>query len=458
MKFLPFMKMATQGEYEMKGSIHRDERYWNRAIETMSREELKRLQERRLRSQIKYVYKNSPFYRRKYKKAGIVPDDIRTIEDLSRLPVTTKDEMREAIKEYGNPFPHLCTPIERIVGFGPSRGTTGEPTFYAFTREDIQRRVEWMARAFYQMGLRQGMLFHAMMAIQRMTHFVMKAAVEMIGGVYVNDGVDNPPISIQMGKWLRPSILLTGTRNLLAMEKVLMEEEGRLPRDAFDYRSVILYGDVLGKGIVDHVREFWGAKDVFNLAGSAADLLWLNFDCPEHLGNHCINEDMFVIEVIDQQTGRGVEEGKWGELVVTDLCTKGTPHVRWNLEDAVIPHYDPCPCGRTHVRLTYLGRSIYRLTVKGRTIFPVEVEDILWGIPEIRGAEFRMVKFADDMDRLKVEIESFPGRSYEDLKAIVRREIKKELAVDSEIDFIPPDRMKIMDAKAMRILDLRGKN
>ncbi len=167
---------------------------------------------------------------------------------------------------------------------------------------------------------------------------------------------------------------------------------------------------------------------------------------------------MFVIEVIDPKTGRNVRSGERGELVVTDLLTKGTPHIRWNVEDIVIPYFDPCPCGRTHVRLRYLGRSIYMILVKGKMIFPVEIEDILWRTPEFKGREFRFVKYAKEMDRLRLQVE-WPEKSRppEPLINELMERITKTLGIDSEIEFVPSERLRIMDAKALRILDLTQK-
>lgn len=147
--------------------------------------------------------------------------------------------------------------------------------------------------------------------------------------------------------------------------------------------------------------------------------------------------------------------GQRGELVVTDLCTRGTPHIRWNLEDIVIPNYEPCPCGRTHVRLRYLGRSIYMIRIQGKTIFPIEIEDILWKLPQLEGAEFRLVKYAEEMDQLRLQIEYPPKKLDQALTSELKKEIKKELGFDSEIEFLPFEEFKIMDAKALRILDLK---
>jgi len=399
-----------------------------------------------------WVYEHSPFYREKFDREGFRPGDFKSMENIRRIPLTHKDEVRQAVSRAGNALPHLCLPIAQIAGFGCSRGTTGTSTFAAFSKEDIDRRVECYTRSLFQLGLSRGHLFHAMMGIQSITHFILREASTRLHANYVNDGVDNAGNSVQIGKWLRPTILLTGVRTLFEMEKVL-EADKALPKEVFSYEKAVLYGDVVGSHLIDHVRRKWGIDQVFSLSGSAADLLWYNFDCPAHLGNHCLNEDMFLVEVIHPGSGSPVAEGQKGQLVVTDLCSNGAPHIRWNLEDVVIPFYEPCPCGRTHMRLKYLGRALYEVTVRGKAIFPVEVEHLLWKLPEVEGAEFRIVKFTENMDRLKLQIE-FAGGEERELKRRIRRQLEESLEMEVEVEFLGPGRLPVMDVKTPRVLDL----
>jgi len=432
--------------------LNRDDRYWDRDIETISRDKLRGIQEDRLKEQLDYVYKHSAFYRDKFVSEKFNPKDFRSMEDIPRIPITHKDELREVILQSGNPLPHLCVLRDKIAGFGCSRGTTGKPTFSAFTQEDIDLRVECYTRSLFQIGLLQNSLFHSMIGIQSFTHFILKEASRRLDVGYVNDGVDNVSNSVHIGRWLKPTTLLTGVRTLFEMEKIL-EEENHLPKDVFTYERIILYGDVVGSHLIGHVKERWGTQEVFSLSGSAADLLWYNFDCPAHLGNHCLNEDMFLVEVIDPQSGSPVRTGEKGELVVTDLLSKGAPHIRWNLEDVVIPFYEPCVCGRTHMRLKYLGRALYEVNVKGKEIFPVEIEHLLWNIDEIEGVEFRIVKYANEMDYLKLQIE-FSQKEEQELKAKISRHLKKKLGIEVEVEFVTPGELPVMDIKTPRVIDL----
>lgn len=430
----------------------RDDRYWDRDVETLSRDKLRRIQEDRLKEQLEYVYKYSSFYRDKFTREKFHPKDFKSMEDIQRIPITYKDELREVISKSGNPLPHLCVLRDKIAGFGCSRGTTGKPTFSAFTKEDIDIRVESYTRSLFQIGLLQSSLFHSMIGIQSITHFILKDAARRLDVGYINDGVDNVTNSVHIGRWLKPTVLLTGVRTLFEMEKIL-EEENHLPKDVFNYERIVLYGDVIGSHLVGHVKERWGAQQVFSLSGSAADLLWYNFDCSAHLGNHCLNEDMFLVEVIDPRSGSPVETGEKGELVVTDLSSKGAPHIRWNLEDVTIPFYEPCLCGRTHMRLKYLGRALYEVNIKGKEIFPVEIEHLLWNIDEIEGAEFRIVKYAREMDCLKLQIE-FSQREEQGLKAEISQHLKDKLGIEVEVDFVTQGELPAMDIKTPRVIDL----
>lgn len=268
-----------------------DDMYWDRDIETLSRDKLRSIQEDRLKEQLEYIYEHSSFYRDKFIQDKFHPRDFKSMEDIQRIPITYKDELRKAISKSGDPLPHLCVLRDKIAGFGCSRGTTGEPTFAAFTQEDIDIRVECYARSLFQIGLLGKSLFHSMMGIQSITHFILKEAARRVNVGYINDGVDNVSNSVHIGRWLKPAVLLTGVRTLFEMEKIL-KEENRLPKDEFSYERIVLYGDVVGSHLIGHVKERWGAQEVFSLSGSAADLLWYNFDCPAHSGNHCLNEDM----------------------------------------------------------------------------------------------------------------------------------------------------------------------
>jgi phenylacetate-CoA ligase len=429
-----------------------DDKYWDRQIETLPREKLREIQEDRLRKQLEYVYRFSPFYRDIFARNKFHPNDFKSLDDLQRIPITYKDELRKAVLTTNNPLPHLCAPRDSIAGFGCSRGTTGEPTFSAFTQKDVDLRVECYTRSLFQMGFSEKSVFHSMIGIQSITHFVLKEVSKRLGMVYINDGVDNLFNSIHIGRWLKPNALLTGVRTLLEMEKIL-EKENQLPKDIFVYERAILYGDVIAGHLVSHVKAKWGIGDVFSLSGSAADLLWYNFDCSIHSGNHCLNEDMFLIEVIDAHSGKPVKDGEKGMLVVTDLLSVGAPHIRWNLEDVVIPFYEPCLCGRTHMRLKYLGRALYEVNIKGKEVFPVEIEHLLWNINEIEGAEFRIVKYAKAMDYLKLQIE-LSHRERQELKKKIVRHLQDRLEVDVEVEFVAPGELPKMDIKTPRVIDL----
>jgi len=434
------------------GQKSKDDGFWDKDIETIERDKLIKLQEERLKEQLEYVFRHSPFYKEKFIKEEFHPRDFESMADIQRIPKTCKDELRQGILKSRNPLPHLCSSRDKIAGFGCSRGTTGMSTFSAFAQDDIDLRTECYARSLFQMGLSPKALFHSMMGIQSITHFILKEAANKLGSIYVNDGVDNLPISIQIGRSLKPNVLLTGVRTLLEMEKALKTEE-LLPKDAFSYKIAILYGDVVGRHLINHVKKRWGVNEVFSLGGSAADLLWYNFDCPYHLGNHCLNEDMFLVEVIDPKNGRPVKSGEKGELVVTDLCSKGAPHIRWNLEDVVIPLYEPCACGRTHMRLKYLGRSLYEVKINEKAIFPAEIEHFLWGIPEIAGAEFRIVKYAGEMDRLKLQVEAGQWQN-KGVKAKISRYLEDKLGIEVDVELVTPGQLPVMDIKTPRVLDL----
>lgn len=435
-----------------KGQKKRDKQFWHEDIEAIERDKLVRLQEERLKKQLAYVYKFSPFYRDKFLKEEFHPRDFKTMGDVQRIPKTNKDELRHVVSKSGNPLPHLCLPRNEIAGFGISRGTTGMSTFAAFSQEDVDLRVECYTRSFFQIGLSSKDLFHSMMGNQSLTHLILKEVTTRLGVNYINDGVDNPAISVQIGRWLKPNVLLTGVRTLFEMEKVL-EAEGFLPKDVFSYKMAVLYGDVVGSHLIDHVEDRWGIHEVFSLSGSAADLLWYNIDCPHHTGNHCLNEDMFLVEVINPQNGDPVKSGERGEVVVTDLCSKGAPHIRWNLEDVVIPFYEPCRCGRTHVRLKYLGRALYEVNIKGKAIFPVEIEHLLWNVSETEAVEFRIIKYDKQMDYLKLQIE-FGEEGKKALKDKIRHHLKDKLDVEVEVEFVAPGELPVKDVKTPRVLDL----
>ncbi len=429
--------------------------YWNLQVETMPRKRLAKLQLERLRKTVRRTYEKIPFYREAMDRAGFGPDDLSSLDDLVRLPTTTKDDLR-----LGYPLGFLTCSQEEIVRFHASSGTTGVPVIAAYTRKDMELWGDVMARCLVAAGVQPGMFVHNAYGYGLFTGGLgFQAGIQRLGAAEVpmSGGMTQRQVSFlaDLG-----SQVLTCTPSYAL---VIAETARGLGVDlAADPRLQIgIFGaEVWTDSIRQQVEAALGLR-AYNIYGLTEIIgPGVAAECPAHRGLH-IQEDWFLPEILDPDTGESLPPGEQGELCLTTL-KEAMPLLRFRTKDLTRLDPDPCPCGRTTVRMDpVLGRSDDMLTIRGVNVFPSEIEIIL-----LRHGEFSpnyqvVVDREHLMDTLEVRVEVTPavweaGSSVLDsLEALLRQELLELLAVSAKVQLVAPGWMPRSEGKAKRIVDRR---
>ena len=440
--------LSIKDKIVRKGPPPREEKYWNRAMETMPRKELLEFQWQLLREQIRYIYEGSRFYRRKFEEAKITPEDIKSMEDFrNKVPITTKDEIRADIRETGAIFGGtLCVPLEEVAYFGSSTGTSGEATQTALTKNDIQMVVETIARQLWAFGIRPGDFSSFWDGVFHPGFPAMHAAWKTMGVPYVPLALGSMLQERELDRWTQAMQRLPikfgyVPYSMIWIYRDYIEKKGLTPKETLGkMQCVATSGDLITPTMRNLLESYWGT--VLHELQVGADVLLAFHTCEFRDGLH-VPEDFFVLEVVDPKTHEPVPMGKPGFLVITPTWTEATCHLRWNLEDIVHMSDEPCKCGRSSARIWFHGRLAYAVNVQGRDIFPHMVADELLQIPEIgmKGFVSELVKTSPQtQDKLIVRTPYYEDK-VKDL-AEFKNEVEEHLGVKFnlpvEIEFMEP--------------------
>ncbi|GAB3677891.1 phenylacetate--CoA ligase family protein [Saccharopolyspora tripterygii] len=435
---------------------------WNPTIETASREQLRSLQDERLRRQLAYVYERSSFYRTMLDSVGVEPCDIRGVDDLHKLPLTTKQQLRDnqdASQPYGA---HVSAAGDEIVWIATTSGTSGAPLVLPRTAADIETWTDLNARAFTTAGLGRGDIFQNILGYQWMASgLALHSGAQRAGVTVINAGLGNT--SRQM--W---SLETLGVTALHATPSYLLHL-GRKIADAGMSKELHLT-TLIGGGEVgmaspatkDRLRELFPTVRRVSDVGGITDIgtmIWA--ECEEGAGGH-IAEDAVVWEVIDSSTGQCVPDGEVGELVLTDVVSSGAPLLRYRVRDLVRVDTSPCPCGRTSARFVggILGRSDDMITVRAANVYPAAVDDIVRSVPGLGAPEYQViVERVGDLDVMTLRVE-LPESTGEVARAEIRSALAERfrLAIGSkvEIQIEAVGTLPRFAYKAMRLIDKRA--
>ncbi len=429
--------------------------FWDKSAETLSRDKLEALQERRLRSIVDYTYRNSPFYRRKLKEAGVSPDDIKKLSHLSKLPFTVKDDLRQ-----NYPLGMLCVPREEIVRVHASSGTTGKPTIVAYTSGDLNNWAELMARVLTSCGLSKK---DTVQLIYNYAFFTgglgFHYGVERIGATVIPSGVGNSEKQLMMMKDLEVTAFSSTPSYALYLAEYA--EKTGVELDKLSLRTGIFGAEPWSENMRRKIEEAFGIDAYDNYGLSELCGPGVASECQEKNGLH-VWEDHFLLEVIDPETGEVLGPGERGELVFTTLTKEGMPLLRYRTRDIsrIIP--EECSCGRTHLKIERLtGRSDDMLIVRGVNVFPSQIEQVLLSYPEIAEHYQIVVDRKNILDELRVEVEAtekvFKGEAKElvRLKHELEGKLQSVLGIKAEVKFVEPGTIPRSKGKAKRIVDLR---
>ncbi len=423
--------------------------FWNEKIETLPREELRKLQWRRLKAQIIYAYENTAYYHSLFRELGLKPDDIRSIEDFQKkIPLIRKDDIRgNATPE--DPFAGLLAVPQRLLSrVFVSTGTTGLPTLIPLTKWDERVAAEQYARAWWMIGARPGdrviiagLWWHAWLyGLDKGARRAGLINIRLSGVGTRHDAERN----LKIMKRCRPRGAFILTKQFQEMTKMILEGEEEAPQ--LEYLATA--GDYMVKATYEYYVKAWGTPNIYDQSG-LGDLIAVSSQCSAHHGLH-FWEDIFFVEVVDPETGEPVEEGEPGNLVLTPLWAKATPYLRWDVEDVVRAWFDRCECGRSHVRVEYLARRSWVVKVRGKEIYVREVEDTLYSIPELLLAPYQLVKKkgVDDLDELVVRVvTSAPDQVLEEAAEL----LSKRLGVPAKLVRIDASHVRAMPHKWVKV-------
>jgi len=428
-----------------------DERYWDRAFETMPRSDLESLQLSRINNTLSRAGLSKHYRER-------LPASLSSLDDVKKLPFTEKKDLRN-----GFPDGFLSSPLDHIVRLHSSSGTTGRATVVYHTRSDIDHWSELVARSMYMTGVRQDDVFQNMMGYGLFTGGLgMHYGSEKLGSLTIPASSGNSKRQIKLMQDFGTTALHITPSYALHLYTIF-EEEGIDPRKDLKLKIAFLGAEPYSEETRKKIESLYGMR-AFNSYGlSEMNGPGVAFECGEQHGMH-LWEDSYLLEIIDPVTGDVLEDGQEGELVLTTLQREGMPIIRYRTGDITTVYTGACPCGRTHRRISRIkGRSDDMLIIKGVNIYPIQVEKVLMNIPEIGHnyvIELDKVEYLDTM-RIKVEVvqEIFHGNigELESLKRRIVEELKNEILIRPQVTLVEPNSLPKSEGKAVRVVDHRVK-
>lgn len=429
--------------------------YWQKDIETMGRDQLQELQLTRLKETVKHAA-NSPFYKEVFEKNGIIPDSIQTLDDLRKIPFTTKNDLRSHY-----PFGMAAIPIQKCVRIHSSSGTTGNPTVVLHSAKDLDQWANQVARCMYMVGLRDTDVFQNTSGYGMFTGGLgFQYGAERLGALTVPAAAGNTKRQIKFITDFGTTCLHIIPSYATRLAEV-MYEMGIDPRRDTKLHTVCIGAEPHSEEQRKRIEQLLGVK-AYNCFGmSEMNGPGVAFECPEQNGLH-IWEDYVIPEIINPQTLEPVPEGEIGELVLTTIKREAMPLLRYRTRDLTRFIPGECPCGRTHRRLArFVGRSDDMIILKGVNIFPIQIEKILMNFKEL-GSNYLItietVGYNDEM-LIEVELSDLFTDDYSALQRLakeVTRQLKDELLLTPRVKLVGKGSLPSAEGgKAVRVKDLR---
>ncbi|MBO5945748.1 MAG: phenylacetate--CoA ligase [Clostridia bacterium] len=427
---------------------------WNEKMECLSPEDKKALQSERLVKLVRYVYDNVEFYRNKMDKAGVSPDDIKSIDDIVKLPYTTKDDLRDTY-----PFGLFAAPKSDIVRIHASSGTTGKATVVCYTQNDIDTWRECVARCLTMANITRDDIIQVAYGYGLFTgglgaHY----GAEHIGAMVVPMSTGNSKKLTTMMVDFGATAIACTPSYLLHLSEVL-RDEGLIGK--IKLKSAICGAEPWTDKMRTEIESRLNitAHDIYGLSEIMGP--GVACDCEHHTGLH-ICDDHFYPEIIDPKTLEPTEDGNVGELVFTTLTKEGIPLIRYRTKDLTSIIREKCECGRTSVRITrFRGRSDDMLIIRGVNVFPSQVEAALVDVKEVTPHYMMIVDREGNLDTLEVQVEVDKAyytdeiRGIEKLTKKIAGVIQQALGVSAKIKLMGPNTLKRSEGKAVHVIDNR---
>jgi phenylacetate-CoA ligase len=428
---------------------------WNKSAECMSADERRAHQGTALRQVVDRVYRAVPAYRAKMAKLGIVPEDIRSIEDLAKLPFTTKDDLRE-----GYPFGMFAVPNRQIVRLHASSGTTGRATVVGYTPADIRLWSEVVTRCIVGAGAGPDDVIQVAYGYGLFTGGLgLHYGAEQLGSTVIPISGGNTKRQVQLMQDFGTTVLCCTPSYALYLAETV--KEMKVKRDGLRLRVGIFGAEPWTEGMRREIEQQLGimAIDIYGLSEIIGP--GVACECTERTGLH-IQDDHFVPEIIEPVTGLVLAAGERGELVFTTLDKEGMPLIRYRTRDLTTLDYSPCRCGRTTTRMQKcLARSDDMLIIRGVNVFPSQVEAVLMEIAELAPHYLLVVEREHNLDKLTLRVEvdervfSDSVGQLESFTNRVQRELESALGLAIEVKLVEPRSIERSEGKAKRVLDKR---
>ena len=427
--------------------------YLHPEFETLSREEISKLQTKRLRETMQQCMK-VPFYAKKFAEMGVTPDDIKSPDDVRRLPFTTKQDLRDTY-----PFGLSAVPLSECVRLHSSSGTTGNPTVILHTQRDLDEWANQVARNLWMVGLRPDDIFQNSSGYGMFTGGLgFQYGAERLGMLTVPAAAGN---SLRQIKFIKDF----GTTAIHAIPSYLnrlyevMQEQGVDPKKDTKLRVFAIGAEPHSEEQRQRIEKMFGVKAYNSFGMSEMCGPGVGFECQEQNGLH-FWEDYYIVEIVDPETLEPMPDGEIGELVLTSLRREAMPLIRYRTRDLTRVLGRSCPCGRNHVRLDRMqGRSDDMIVLRGVNIFPIQIEKILMKFPEVGANYLITLTTEDNNDQMTVEVEVNESTDdYVKLRALegeIRHQIGDEILLKPKVRLVSKGSLPVSEGKAVRVVDKR---
>ena len=430
--------------------------FWERDRETMDRKELEDLQVELLRENIEYAYQNVPFYRKRFDEYGITKGSIKTIEDIRKLPFTTKNDFRD-----NYPFGLLARPMKDIVRIHSSSGTTGKPTVVAYTKKDLKTWADLVARIAKAAGVTDEDVVQIAFGYGLFTGgFGLHYGLENIGAAIIPASSGNTKRQIMLMQDYGATVLVCTPSYALYIAEVA-QSLGIDPRNDLKLRIGMFGAEPWSEQMRKKIEENLNIKAYDNYGLSEIIGPGVAGECEEQNGMH-IFEDHFIAEVINPETEEPVKPGEYGELVITTLTKEALPVFRYRTRDITKFDHSLCRCGRTSVRMSKpIGRTDDMLIIRGVNVFPSQIEEVLFNIEGVSPHYQIVVDRIGALDTVTVLVEANANLFFDEMKKQkqlldeINDELKTTLGIDVDVKLVEPNSIERSEGKAKRVVDKR---
>lgn len=430
--------------------------FFQKEFETMSRKQIEEIQLERLKYTVNYCYTHVPFYKKKMDAAGVSPDQIKTLDDIRRIPPTTKADLRD-----NYPFGLFAVPMKDIVRIHASSGTTGKPTVVGYTKHDLDMWSDCMARLCAAAGATAEDIVQISFGYGMFTGALgLHYGLEKLGCAVVPNSSGNTEKALMYMRDFKTTALVATPSYALYMAETAKSLD--YPMSDYHLRLGLFGSEGCTPEMRTQIENGWGLFATDNYGMSELMGPGVSGECTERCGLH-INEDYFLAEIVDPNTLEVLGEGETGEVLITTLTKEGIPLLRYRTRDISRIVYEPCKCGRTFARMDKIkGRSDDMLKIRGVNVFPSQIESVLVGMDKVSPHYQLIVRREGFADTLEIQVELSDTSLLEsfgkiqELQNTIKHNIHTVLGIQCKVSIVEPNTIERFVGKAKRVVDLRN--